>query len=219
MARPEAVEEVQERHSPLDGRQVRHRGQVHDLLHVRLRQHRKARLAARHHVAVVAEDVQRVARQRTRRHVEHARQQLARDLVHVRDHQQQALRRRVRRRQCARVQRAVHSARRARLRLHLLHLHRRAEDVLPARSGPLVHIVRHRARRRDGIDRRYFRKRIAHMGGRVVAVHRLVVSLHSLISIYVFCSVRAWWMRAAAARERPFPGLSVPPRLPGVTTL
>ena len=179
----EAVEEVQERHSALDGRKVCHRAEVHDLLHVRLGQHRKAGLTAGHHVAVVAENVQRVAGKRSRRDVEHARQQLARDLVHVRDHQQQALGRRVGRRQRARVQGAVHRAGRAGLRLHLLHLHRRAENVLPARGCPLVNIVCHRARRGDRVDRRYFRKRIRYMGGRVIAVHGLVVSLHTVISI------------------------------------
>ena len=42
----EAVEEVDERHAALDGGEVRHGGQVHDLLHVRLGQHGEARLAA-----------------------------------------------------------------------------------------------------------------------------------------------------------------------------
>ena len=185
----EAVKEVQERHSALDGRKVRNRAEVHDFLYVGLCEHRKARLTTRHNVAVVTENVQRVAGKGSGRDVEYARQQLARDLVHVRDHQQQALRRRVRRRQCARVQRAVYRARCARLRLHLLHLHRRAEDVLAARCRPLVHIVRHRARRRDRIDRRYFRKRIRYMGGRVIAVHRFVVSLHTLISIFSYYAV------------------------------
>ena len=180
----EAVKEVQERHSALDGRKVCNRAEIHDFLHVRLGQHRKAGLTTRHDVAVITEDVQRVAGKRSRRDVEHARQQLARDLVHVRDHQQQALGRRIGRRQRARVQRAVNRARSAGLRLHLLHLHRRAEDVLAACRRPLVNVVRHRARRRDRVDRRYFRKRIRYMGGRVIAVHCLVVSLHTLISIF-----------------------------------
>ena len=52
----------------------------------------------------------------------HERRQLARDLVHVGDHQQQALRRREGGRERARLQRAVDRAGRARLRLHLDHL-------------------------------------------------------------------------------------------------
>ena len=83
----EAVEEVQERHGALQ------RGDMGDERHV-LRllngvgsQHRKAGLAAGHHVGVVAEDRQRVVSQRTSAHVEDAGQKLAGDLVHVRDHQ------------------------------------------------------------------------------------------------------------------------------------
>ncbi len=87
----EAVEEVQERHAALDGGKVRHGGEVHDLLDVGLGEHGEAGLAAGHHVGVIAEDVERVGGNRTRGHVEHARQVLASDLVHVRDHQQQAL--------------------------------------------------------------------------------------------------------------------------------
>ena len=183
MRSAEAVEEVQERHSALDGREVRDGGEVHDFLDVGLCEHRKTGLTTRHNVAVVAEDVQGVAGEGPGRNVEHAGQQLARDLVHVRDHQQQALGRRVGRRQCARVQRAVHGAGRAGLRLHLLHLHGAAEDVLTACGCPLVHVVRHRAGRGDGVDRRDFGKRIRYMGGRVIAVHGFVVSLHTVISI------------------------------------
>ena len=80
---------------------------------------REAGLPAGHHVGVVAEDRERVRGQRPRRDVHAERRQLAGDLVHVGDHQQQALRRGERRRQRAGLQRAVHRARRAALRLHL----------------------------------------------------------------------------------------------------
>ena len=75
--------------------------------------------AAGHHVGVVAEDRERVRRERARRDVQAERRQLAGDLVQVRDHQQQALRRRERRRERAGLQRAVDGARGAALRLHL----------------------------------------------------------------------------------------------------
>ena len=44
-----------------------------------------------HHVLVVAEDRQRMRGERPRRHMEDRWRQFAGDLVHVRDHQQQAL--------------------------------------------------------------------------------------------------------------------------------
>ena len=129
----EAVEEVDERDAALDGGQVGDGGQVHDFLGVGLGQHGKAGLAAGHNVGVVAEDVQRVGGHGTGGHVEHGGQQLAGDLVHVGDHQQQALGSGVGGGQGAGGQRAVHGAGSAGLRLHLDDLHGGAEDVL---AGP-----------------------------------------------------------------------------------
>jgi hypothetical protein len=57
--------------------------------------------------------------ERPRGHVHHEGRELPRNFVHVRDHQQQALRRRERRRERARLQRAVNGAGRACLGLHL----------------------------------------------------------------------------------------------------
>ena len=79
-------------------------------------QHREAGLAAGHHVRVVAEDRQRVRGERARGDVHAEGRQLARDLVHVRDHQEQALRRGERRGQRPGLERAVDGAGRARPR-------------------------------------------------------------------------------------------------------
>ena len=57
----ETVKEVDEGDAALDGGQMGHGGQVHDLLHITLGQHGKAGLTAGHDVGVVAEDVQRMA--------------------------------------------------------------------------------------------------------------------------------------------------------------
>ena len=178
MAGAEAVEEVQEGNSALDGGQVGNRGQVHDLLYAAFGQHRKAGLAAGHDVRVVTEDVQGVAGKGTGADVEDTGKQLAGDLVHIRDHQQQALGGRIGGGQGTGVQRAVHGTGRTGLRLHLLHLDSASENVLPAGSGPLVHIVGHRAGRGDGVDCRNFSKCVGYMGGSIVAVHRFEVSLH-----------------------------------------
>ena len=97
---------------------------------------REAGLAAGHHIGVVAEDRQRVRRQRARRDVHDERRQLAGDLVHVGDHQQQALRRGERRRQRAGLQRAVDGAGGAALGLHLGHLRDRAPEVLAPLARP-----------------------------------------------------------------------------------
>ncbi len=63
MGGAEAVEEVQEGNAALNGGQMGHGAQVHDLLRVGGAQHGKAGLAAGHNVGVVAEDGQRVGGQ------------------------------------------------------------------------------------------------------------------------------------------------------------
>ena len=174
----EAVEEVQEGNAALDGGQVRHGGQVHDLLHVALGEHRETGLAAGHDVGVVAEDVERLGGDGTGRHMEDGRQLLGGDLVHVGDHEEQALAGRVGGGQRAGGQRAVNRAGRTALGLHLAHLHRGAEDVLAALGGPDVDEVGHGAGRRDRVDAGNFRERIRDMRCGVVAVHRLEFSRH-----------------------------------------
>ena len=61
------------------------------VLHRVRTEHRPSRGAHGHHVALIAEDRERVGRNRPGCHVQDAGEQLARDLEHVRDHEQQAL--------------------------------------------------------------------------------------------------------------------------------
>ena len=166
----EAVEEVQERHAGLQRHEVRYAGEVHDLLDRRSGEHRKTRLAGSHHVLVVTKDRQRLCGQRTRRNVEHAGQQLAGDLVHVGDHQQQTLRSGERRGERTALQRSVHGACGSGFGLHFNDFNGFTEDIFTALSGPLVHELGHRRRRRDGIDGCDFREHISHMGRSVVTI-------------------------------------------------
>ena len=174
----EAVEEVQEGDSALDGGKVSYGSEVHDLLHVALAEHCKAGLTAGHDVGMVAEDAEGVGSQSAGGDVENAGEQLACDLVHVGDHEQQALGSGVGGGESARIQGAVDCAGGAGLSLHLLHLDGAAEDVLLTLGRPLVDKVRHGARGRDGVDRGDFGERVAYVRGRLVAVHRLVFSCH-----------------------------------------
>ena len=64
MRGPETVKEVQERDAALDGGQMRHRGQVHNFLHIALGEHGKAGLAAGHNVGLITEDGQCATRAR-----------------------------------------------------------------------------------------------------------------------------------------------------------
>ena len=185
VAGAEAVEEVKERGLALDGGKVSHRREVHDLLDVALGEHGEAGLATGHDVGVITEDVQGVRSDATRGDVENARELLARDLVHVRDHQEQALRSRVGGGQSTGAQRTVNGTGCTCLGLHLDDLDRGAEDVLATLGRPLVDMVGHRAGRRNGIDSRYLGVRIRNICGRLVAVHRLKLTRHIPLSSHI----------------------------------
>lgn len=176
----EAVEEVQERHLALDGGQVGDGREVHDLLDVGLGEHGEAGLAAGHDVGVVAKDVERLRGDGTCGDMEDARQLLCRNLVHVGDHEQKALRRRIGRGQGTCAQRAVDGAGGTRLGLHLDDLDGRAEDVLHALGCPLVDVVGHRAGRCDRVDARHLGVGIRDVRRGLVTVHRLEFSRHIL---------------------------------------
>ena len=120
---------------------------------------------------MIAEDVQGMIRQRAGGDVEHARHQLAGDLVHVRDHQQQALGSGERGGHRARGQGAVHGAGSARLGLHLSHADLLAEQVQAAMGGPLVGDLSHGGGRGDGVDSGHVAERIGDMADGGIAVN------------------------------------------------
>ena len=171
MGGAEAVEEVAERQAGVDGRKMGHQGHVHALLHRGGAEEGEAGLAGGHDVLMVAEDGQGVGGQGACRHMEDAGQQLARDPVHVGDHQQQALRGRVGGGQRTTGQLAVHNARGARFGLHFTHDDRLAQHVLPAAGGHFIHDLAHDRRRRDGVNGRRLRQGIGNMCCGVIAVH------------------------------------------------
>ena len=87
----EPVEEVHERHPRLQRGGVGDQGEVLRLLHGRRAEHRPTGHPGAHHVGVVTEDRQRMRGQCAGGDVDHARRELAGDLVHVGEHQEQAL--------------------------------------------------------------------------------------------------------------------------------
>ncbi len=72
--------------------QMRHQGQIHDLLHGSGSQQGKAGLANRIDVRVITEDAQGMGGNGACGHVKHHGHQLAGNLVHIGDHQQESLR-------------------------------------------------------------------------------------------------------------------------------
>ena len=85
-----------------------------------------------------------MGRERAGRHVDDRRCQLAGDLEHVRDHQEESLGRRERRRQRAHLEGAVYRTGRAAFGLHLDDVRYLAPQVRPTRRRPVVGVLRHR---------------------------------------------------------------------------
>ena len=167
----EAVEEVHEGVTCLDGGQMSHHAQIHGLLGAGRGQHGQADGPAGHHIGVVAVDSPHVLGHGTGGDVEHTGHLLTGNAEHRWDHQHQPLGRGVCRGQGACLQGAVAGTCGARLGLHLDNLHRLAEQVLLTLGSPLVHHLRHLGGGGDGIDGRYFRKRIGGIRRSGVAVH------------------------------------------------
>ena len=115
----EPVEEVHERNASVHGGDVGDQGEVLRLLHRRGAEHCPPRHPRAHDVRVIAEDRQGVGGQRARRDVDHARRQLAGDLVHVGQHQEQTLGRCEGRAKSAFLYGAVQRSGRSGLGLHL----------------------------------------------------------------------------------------------------
>ena len=182
----ETVEEMQDRHARFQRRRLGDQRHVHRFLHRIGNEKGEAGGARRHHVAVVAEDRQALGRQRTRRHVHHEGREFAGDLVHVGDHQQQALRRGKGGRQRTGLQSAVYRAGRAALALHLDHLRDGTPQILEALGRPCIGIFTHRRRRRDRVDRDHFVGQVGDIGGGFVAVDSHHVTLETSNTSTVF---------------------------------
>ena len=119
---------------------------------------------------MVAENRKRLGRQRARRNVEDRGGQLAGDLVHIGDHQQQALRGGEGGSERAGLQCAVQRARRAAFALHLDHRGHRAPDVRFQLGGPLVGPFAHGRRGRNRVNGDDFVDLVGHIGRGFIAV-------------------------------------------------
>ena len=166
----EAVEEVDEGHPALQGRRLGDEGEVHHLLHRGRTEQSEAGGATGHDVGMIAEDRQGLSRQGARRHVHNHGGELAGDIVHVGDHQQQPLGGGEGRRQCPPLKGAVDGPGGAGLALHLDHLRDRAPEVGYLEGRPFVRPLAHVGGGGDGIDGDDFVGQMGDGGGGLVAV-------------------------------------------------
>ena len=179
VAGAEAIEEVDERYAAFDCSKVGNSTEVHHFLYATFCQHSEARLAASHHVAVVTEDAEAVRSQGTCANMENAREQLSCNLVHIRNHQQQTLRCSERTCQGTSLQRTMNGTCGTSLGLHFLYVYCVAEEVLAALSGPFVHMLSHRAGRRNGVDCGNLAEHIRNMSSGLVTIHRHKLFCHN----------------------------------------
>ena len=167
---PEPVEVVEHGHPALQGRGLGDEGEVHDLLQRARAQVGPSRGAGGHDVAVVAEDGQRMGGHRPGRHVKDGGGQLAGDLEHVGDHEQEALGGGEGGGEGPGLKGSVHGTRRSALALELHHRGDRAPDVGPGLGGPLIRPLSHGGGGGDGIDGAHLVDLVGHEGCRLVSV-------------------------------------------------
>ncbi len=119
---------------------------------------------------MVAEDGKSLCCQGTCRNVEHAREKLAGDFIHIGDHQQETLRCGVGGGEGTGLQRAVNGTGGTGFALHLDHFHGLTENVFSAACTPFVNVFGHRRRRGDRIDGGHFAKHVGYVRSSAVTV-------------------------------------------------
>ena len=170
----ESVEEMEERDTGLEGREVGYQGQVLSLLHRPRGEDRESCLACGHDVGVVAKDREGMRRHRAGSHMDHGGGQLAGDLVHVREHQQKALAGGEGRGECACGQGSMDGSGGAALALHLDDVWDDSPEVGPPPMRPCVRQLTHWRGGGDRIDGDHLAEQVGNPCGRLVPVDRCV---------------------------------------------
>ena len=180
----ETVEEVEERHAGLDGGQVGDGRKVLGLLDAAGGEHGKAGLAAGHDVLVVAEDGEGVRGEGAGRYVEYGGKEFARDLVHVRNHEQETLRGGEGAGEGACLEGAVDGAGGTGFTLHFGDFYGFAPEVLLALGGPFVDVLRHCGGRCDRVDGCVLAEQVSDAAGGLVTV--------TCDEFLFFCHICVW---------------------------
>ena len=181
MRGPKAIKEMKKRDTRFERRGVSDHGEILRLLHRSRGEHGPAGCSRSHHVAVVPENRERLRCDRSRRDMENATRQLAGDLVHIRNHQEQTLRCRECRAEGASLQGAMNGSRRAAFALHLNDRRHCPPQVSYALGRPLVSPFPHRRRGCNWIEGDYFVERIGDTGNRFVCVNGLNLRCHQSV--------------------------------------
>ena len=167
----ETIKEVHKRHARTQSRSLRNSSHIVSFLHGVRAEHSKSGLTAAHHVRVITKDGQSVISQRTGSHVHNERRKFAGDFVHIRDHQEQALRRCKSCSQRTGLESTVASTCGTCFGLHFLHIRNNAPKVLLFSSRPRIGPFTHRRRRGNRVDNADFIHAVSNRSGRFVTIH------------------------------------------------
>ena len=180
MRRAETVKEVYKRHLARDGRKVCNRRKIHNFLHVAFCKHGKTGLASSHNIGMITKDIKSMRSYGTGAHMKYRRKTLCSNLVHIRNHKEQALGSGIGGGKSTSTQRSVNRTSSTALGLHLYNIDRGSKDVFKPARRPLIYMICHGARRRNGINTCDFRKSVRHPCGGLIAVHGFEFSRHFL---------------------------------------
>ena len=181
----ETVKEVHRRDAAFERRSVGDKGEILAFLHRRGAEHRKARLAASHHIGMVSENRKPLGCEGTRGHMKDCRGEFARNLIHVRNHQEKPLGRRKCRRQSAGLQGSVHRACGPPFGLHFKYTGNLSPDILLPGGAPVVGMFSHGTRRCNRINRSDFAHLKRYIRSRFVSIDRNHFFSHKHLQKYV----------------------------------
>ena len=182
----ETVEEVHEGNAAFESGCVGHESEVLAFLDAAGGEHCKTRLAASHNVGVVTENGKALHSKSTCSDVEDRGGQFARNLVHVRDHQEKTLGSGEGRGQSTGLQSTVNGTGSATFGLHFKHAGNLSPNILLACSTPVVGVLSHRTRRCNRVNCRDFANRKRNASGGLVTVTRNHLFCHGYLQFLGF---------------------------------
>ncbi len=177
----EAVKEVHKRNAAFECRSVGHESEVLAFLDAAGGEHCKTRLAASHNVGVVTENGKALHSKSTGSHMEDRGGQFARNLVHVRDHQEKTLGCGEGRGEGTGLQSTVNGTGSATFGLHFKHAGNLSPNILLACSTPVVGVLSHRTRRCNRVNCSDFANRKCNASGGFVTVTRNHLFCHGYL--------------------------------------
>ncbi len=176
----EPVEEMDERDPSFERGCLCDESIIHNLLNRVRREHCEPCGPGSHDVAVVAEDGECLGGKGPGGNMEHGGCQLAGDLEHIRDHQQETLRSREGGRERSGLQRTMHRSGRSPFALHLGDRRDCPPEVFSPLSRPLIGPFPHVRGGGDGVNCDDFTQFVSNIRGGFVAVDRDHFPFHHL---------------------------------------